>query len=220
MGKVYHHPDQITVWDILGMAPVEMKAPARPTALPIAEPEPEPEDPVRAAIAASLPVDAVLRAHYGDVIAPVSDLTLKRRERQRERAADATAKEAQPLALTMDMGRFKDAHMLDRCEPGPDGYVVSVPPFHLHDEGHEDPVDELLGQVVGVEPARALLFRRRDPDILDGCEVGQRYVLLRFWDDEDGQAWSMPVEGEDDDAVRRAIRATVALYRGNRRVTA
>lgn len=40
MGKVYHHPDQITVWDILGMAPVEMKAPARPTVLPVSTPEP------------------------------------------------------------------------------------------------------------------------------------------------------------------------------------
>lgn len=29
MGRIYHHPDQITVWDILGVKPWEMKAPPR-----------------------------------------------------------------------------------------------------------------------------------------------------------------------------------------------
>ncbi len=176
-----------------------------------AVPDPAPEAPG---------VEPALMARFEGVIDLPSPLTLKRRERQRERATVAAAKEAQPLSLTMNMGSFKDAHGHDRCEPGPDGYVVTVPPFHFHDETHVEPVDELLGQVVGVEPARVLLFRRRDPDILDGCEVGQRYVLLRFWDDEDGQVWSMPVQGDDDDAVRLGIRRTVALYRGDRRATA
>ncbi|WP_139234285.1 hypothetical protein [Methylobacterium pseudosasicola] len=116
------------------------------------------------------------------------------------------------------MGRFRDAHGIDRCEVGPQGgYVVACPPFHLHDEDHVDPVEEFLGQVVGVEPARALLFRRRDPDFLDGCKVGQRYVLLRFWDNDGGQVWSMPVDGEDDPAVSEAISRATALYRWSKR---
>ncbi|MGV2345071.1 hypothetical protein [Methylobacterium ajmalii] len=42
MAKIYHHPDQITVWDILGAAPWEMKAP--PRELPeIAASQPVPE---------------------------------------------------------------------------------------------------------------------------------------------------------------------------------
>ena len=46
-------------------------------------------------------------------------------------------------------------------ERGPSGYVVTVPPFHLHDEDHEDPIDAFLGQGVGVAPAQG-------HDVLDG----------------------------------------------------
>ncbi len=147
--------------------------------------------------------------------------TAKARERiEALRPATAAVPPPTPAAprleLTFDMGSFKDAHMLDRCDPGPDGYVVASPPFHLHDETHVNPMDKFLGQVVGIQTARALLFRRRDPDIVDGCEVGGRYVLTRFCDDETGEVWSMPVRGDDDAAVLQAIRETTALYRGHR----
>ena len=75
--------------------------------------------------------------------------------------------------------------------------------------------------MVGIKAARALLFRRRDPDIMDGCEVGGRYVALRFWDDKEGQVWSMPLwdmpDDNDDRPVFRAIEATTAIYQGRRR---
>jgi hypothetical protein len=124
------------------------------------------------------------------------------------------------MELTFDMGHLRHAHMLDRCEPGENGYVVASPPFYLHDEDEVEPVDEFLGQVVGVAEGRALLFRRRDPCVMDGCDVGQRYVLIRFGDDEDGQVWSMPVEGEEDAAMLQAIRTTTSLYRGWQRKAA
>lgn len=162
-------------------------------------------------------------------IEPPSPLALKRRRLKEERAAAARAapiedeepvpapavEPAPGLALTMDMGRLSKAHWSDRTDPA-DRFEVACPPFHLHDEDLADPVDQFLGQVVGIEPARALLFRREDPDVLDSCKFGQRYVLLRFWDDKTGEVWSMPVEGEDDRAVFRAIETTVALYQGHR----
>ncbi|KQP92965.1 hypothetical protein [Methylobacterium sp. Leaf117] len=124
------------------------------------------------------------------------------------------------MELTFDMGRFRDAPRLDRCEPGDHGYKVASPPFYLHDEDHFEPLDEFLGQVVGFRSARALLFRRRDPCVMDGCEVGQRYVMLRFWDDEEGEAWCMPVEGDCDTAVSTAMLRTLTLYRRGRRKAA
>ncbi|MFY9292183.1 MAG: hypothetical protein WAP03_16050 [Methylorubrum rhodinum] len=164
-----------------------------------------------------------------DVVVPPSPLALKRKrlriEREEARAASAAAEKAvtpapaiepvAPLVLTMDMGRLSKAHLADRTDLA-DRFEVACPPFHLHDEDLADPVDEFLGQVVGVEPARALLFRREDPDVLDSCKVGQRYVLLRFWDDKTGEVWNMPVEGEDDRAVFQAIETTVVLYRRHR----
>ncbi|UYW24827.1 hypothetical protein OKC48_16260 [Methylorubrum extorquens] len=200
-----------------------------------------------------MPLDEMLRAHFGGVISPPTPLAQKRARLRRERAEAALAKmdaeyeeeaemetlppepapepealppagEASPapagkpaLALTLDMGRYKDAHQLDRCEVGQaGGYVVSCPPFHLHDEERADPLDEFLGQVIGVEHGRALLFRRRDPDVMDGCEVGGLYVAMRFWRDDTGKVWSMPVRGDDADAVRVAVWRTQNLYRRNR----
>lgn len=193
-----------------------------PVAVP-APPDPEPEAP-----AAAVPLEVLMRRIVGNAIGPLSPLTAKRRANKATREAKAAANrdaeiaavepapEEAPtepaLTLTMDMGPFHKAHMRDRPDPM-DRFDVACPPFHLHDEDHTDPVDQFLGQVVGIEPDRALLFRRQDPDIMDGCEVGQRYVLLRFRDDKEGQVWSMPVEGEDDAAVLTAIRTTTALYR-------
>lgn len=197
---------------------------------PVAAPSPE----ARQAPAPGTPIAKVLLAHFEGAITPPSPLALKRRARKAEREAEAAAtRKAEAVApgpvpeaapphpeplLTMDMGRFRDAHGIDRCEVGPKGgYVVSCPPFHLHDEDEVEPSDEFLGQVVGVEKARALLFRRRDPHVMDRCEVGQRYVLMRFWEDEDGQVWSMPVSGDDDASVHEAIGVTVTLYERSRR---
>lgn len=178
------------------------------------------------------PNAALMARIMGDALPPPSALSVARRRKARERAeAAATAAREVEVALvepasdpapflTMDMGRWMKAHDKDRIDFEPrigHPHRVACPPFHLHDEDHTDPVDQFLGQVVGVEPARALLFRRRDPDFLDGCEVGQRYVLLRFWDDEGGQVWSMPVDGEDDPAVLEAISRTTALYRWSKR---
>lgn len=151
------------------------------------------------------------------VIAPPSPLALKRQRLKVERAeASAAEKSAAPapavepaLVLTTDFG-----HRTEHDRKPVLSWVV-CPPFSLHENDDHDVVDEILGQVVGIEPARVLLFRRRDPDIMDGCKVGQRYVLLRFWDDKTGEVWSMPVEGEDDQAVFRAINTTVILYRGH-----
>lgn len=200
----------------------------------VALPEPAPSPvPTRQPPPAGMPLDEVMLAHFAGVIAGPSKLALTRRRRKEERAAAASAAreveavaaapapEAAPvLVLTMDMGRWMKAHDKDRIDFEPrlgHPHRVASPPFHIHDEEHADPLDEFLGQVVGIDPARALLFRRRFPDIMDGCEVGQRYVALRFWDDAEGQVWSMPVEGEDDGAVLTAIRTTTALYRWSQR---
>lgn len=236
-----------------------------------------------------LPIDEVLRHHFGGAISPPTPLALRRAKLRRERAEAAIAAraakpkipapkpmtplaekrlrlrrergaavvatmdaegveedeaevpapeptpepEAPPsagevapapagapaLALTFDMGFWTKAHAEDRIEFEPalgKPHRVACPPFHLHDEERAEPIDEFLGQVVGVEHGRALLFRRRDPDVMDGCEVGQRYILMRFWRDDTGEVWSMPVRGDDADAVRVAIWRTVNLYRRNR----
>lgn len=195
-----------------------------PVAVP-APPDPEPEAPAQA-----VPLDVLMRRIVGDAIGPLSPLTAKRRANRAareakaaaDREAEVAAVEPEPepaptepaLVLTMDMGCLSKAHWHDRTDPR-DRFEVACPPFHLHDEDHVEPVDEFLGQVVAfLTDTRALLFRRRDPDVMDGCEVGQRYVLMRFHDDKEGQVWSMPVEGEDDAAVLTAIRTTTALYRG------
>ncbi|WHQ72058.1 hypothetical protein [Methylorubrum extorquens] len=126
------------------------------------------------------------------------------------------------LGVTFDMGFWTKAHAKDRIvfEPALGmPHRVACPPFHLHDEEHADPVDpvdEFLGQVIGVEHGRALLFRRRDPDVMDGCDVGGLYVAMRFWRDDTGKVWSMPVRGDDADAVRVAVWRTQNLYRRNR----
>lgn len=237
VAELFHRP---RVLPILRRPPAEPPGPlpmlfedlpeqrqGEPTPVP---PAPEPE-PAIELDERDFPNFRLMSRIVGDAIAPPSQLTITRRRKARERAeaaAAATAREAavaavepepvpEPAApfLTMDMGRFRDAHGIDRCEVGPNGgYVVACPPFHLHDEEHVEPVDEFLGQVVAfVTDTRALVFRRRDPDVMDGCEVGQRYVLMRFHDDEHGQVWSMPVEGEDEAAVLTAIRAATALYR-------
>lgn len=162
-------------------------------------------------------------------IEPPSPLALKRRRLKEERAAAARAapiedeepvpapavEPAPGLALTMDMGRLSKAHWSDRTDPA-DRFEVACPPFHLHDKDAVDPVDEFLGQVVGIEPARTLLFQRRVTGGIFGREVGTRYVLLRFWDDKQGQVWHQAVEGEDDRAVHQAIETTVARYWGSK----
>lgn len=193
--------------------------------------EPEAPEPV------GMPVGDLLRSHFGEALPGASALTLRRRELKRQREAKAKvegsviiAEEPAPhpvaepvLELTFEMGDWMKSHGQDRIIFERDWrrqHTVACPPFHLHEDDHSDPVDQFLGQVVGVKVGRALLFRRRDPAFMDSCEVGQRYVLVRFWDDENGEAWSMPVEGEEDDAVMKAIRATVGLYRRGRRRTA
>lgn|GEM_PF-3490439 len=193
------------------------------------KPAPEPEPTVELD-PRDFPNYALISRIVGDAIEPPSALTITRRRMKRERAEAAEAARAVEVAavnpeptptvpaliVTMDMGPLHKAHRRDRTDPA-DRFDVGCPPFHLHDEEHVEPVDEFIGQVVGVEPARALLFRRHDPDFLDGCKVGQRYVLMRFHDDEEGQVWSMPVDGEDDPAVVEAIRRTTALYRWSKR---
>ncbi|GJD54990.1 MULTISPECIES: hypothetical protein [Methylobacterium] len=240
-----------------------MEAPQ--SSVPAPEPEPAARDDGSPwYVKQGLPIDEVLRHHFGAAISPPSPLALKRARLKRERAeaaiaaraaaqaaavedekedeeekaetpapeptpepeAPPAAGEAGPapaaapaLALTFDMGFWTKAHAEDRIEFEPalgKPHRVACPPFHLHDEERAEPIDEFLGQVVGVEHGRALLFRRRDPDVMDGCEVGQRYILMRFWRDDTGEVWSMPVRGDDADAVRVAIWRTVNLYRRNR----
>lgn len=154
-------PAQVSIWDLLGEAPVEMRKPLPawiPPVVPAApehEPEPSP--------------------------APSG------------------------LKLTFDMGPFNRGHMRDLCEPSPNGVMISSPPFILFDD------DEFLGQVVYGTEARALLFYR--PDGAYGTPSSKLYVLLRFWDDEDGIPHYCSVKGDDDEAVYRAIDETVADYR-------
>ncbi|MCJ2078770.1 hypothetical protein MKK68_24535 [Methylobacterium sp. E-016] len=192
--------------------------------MPAPDPEPTVELDPR-----DFPNAALMSRIIGDALPPPSALTVTRRRLKRERAEAAAEREAEVaktepsksnLSLTFDMGTLRTRHPKDRIfaiHSGCRGKLhVCSPPFRLNEnleQGTFGIRDEFLGQVVQTKVARALLFRRLDPDFMDGVGVGQRYVLLRFWDDEDGQVWSMPVEGEDDAAVLTAIRTTTALYR-------
>lgn len=109
------------------------------------------------------------------------------------------------MKITFDMGPFSNAHMRDLCEPSEDGMAVLSPPFSLFEE------DEFLGQIVHGTEARALLFQR--PAGTYRAVSPTRYVLLRFWDDEEGIPHYCAVKGNDDQAVVKAIDETVADYR-------
>lgn len=107
------------------------------------------------------------------------------------------------ITPTLGMGSFHDAHMRDECELGPNGPVVSVPPFTLREEGENG--HELLG-AIPCAVARALLWR---------TPAGTRYVLLRFWSDEDGTVWEGWIEGDGDAAIEAAVEAAIEDYRAD-----
>ncbi|KQP15486.1 MULTISPECIES: hypothetical protein [unclassified Methylobacterium] len=132
-----------------------------------------------------------------------------------------------PLSITFDMS-ITEAHSLDRCVIKHGHLVTASPPFTARDDGDShlsrDPEDEFLGEILGVEEGRLLLFRRRDPDACPAHfgwrpTLGRQYIVFRFSESDDGDASAELLADDSAEAVDDAMRQIYRRYRPNRTYT-